>query len=275
MESNLRWPVVWTSNAKAFLFIPIATAVDLQMHSPDNPPIVRRSVAILFLLSRWDDYYHFGFVPQEPEIQLYRGADAHEACYWVGLILSGQVDSCSSQVSSKAPVVAMAVVRTPIPRWIVDTGCGNDLVCRKDLRGHEHMFRHATHPQMLLTANGPTLADREIPLTIAKLANEEISPYILDQTPNVLSMGRRCVLDNYSFWWPGGSLSPAFTRPDGETCFCVVRGYIPYLEDDGSDTAPAMVATDIPLGQKITGIPKQVQRLLVTYLMSLAIPKSS
>ncbi len=53
--------------------------------------------------------------------------------------------------------------------------------------------------------------------------------YILDSTPNVLSIGKLCVKHGYSFYWPPQSKDPYFVKPDGQIIPLTVIGFIPYL----------------------------------------------
>ena len=59
--------------------------------------------------------------------------------------------------------------------------------------------------------------------------NEMINAKIFDSSPNVLSLGQRCVTEGYEFWWPPHSLSPRFTTPSGEHFFCEVDAFVPQL----------------------------------------------
>ncbi len=56
-------------------------------------------------------------------------------------------------------------------------------------------------------------------------------PYILDSTPDVLSIGRRCVEDGYEFVWRPYSLHPTITTASGKVVKLVVRDCCPYLDD--------------------------------------------
>ena len=59
---------------------------------------------------------------------------------------------------------------------------------------------------------------------------EHVQPHILDSTPNVLSLGRRVIVDGYSFEWPARSHSPWLVHPTtGEKIHLEVRDFVPYL----------------------------------------------
>ena len=88
------------------------------------------------------------------------------------------------------------------------------------------------------TANGVIKADQEVPLYIAEL-KEKCVPYILKNTPDVLTMGHRCMCEGYSFVWKAHSNKPFFRRPDGKRISLTVDHYVPYLLTDLDIAAPA------------------------------------
>ena len=74
--------------------------------------------------------------------------------------------------------------------WLVDTGCGNDLISKTVVRGLRRFVRKAAKPITFITANGKTQATEIINLSVNEF-NENIQPYILDSTPAVVSVGFR------------------------------------------------------------------------------------
>ena len=58
--------------------------------------------------------------------------------------------------------------------------------------------------------------------------DQEIEPYILENTPDVISVGMRCMRYGFTFVWPSGS-PPYFILPDGRRVHLSVDGDIPYL----------------------------------------------
>ena len=57
----------------------------------------------------------------------------------------------------------------------------------------------AAEPVELHTANGVTHVDKCVPVQAAKLA-EVVNPLLMGSCPAVLSVGRRCVEQGYSFY---------------------------------------------------------------------------
>ena len=65
----------------------------------------------------------------------------------------------------------------------------------------------AAVPITLSTASDLVSGDMVVRQQIME-ASEVAEPYILDSTPDVLSIGRRCVEDGYAFHWEPYSLAP-------------------------------------------------------------------
>ena len=133
----------------------------------------------------------------------------------------------------------------------MDTGCGFDLAKKSHLErcGLGKSIRKTGLKVTLNTPAGPQKVKYEAPISIASL-KEEVPVIVLDSTPDVLSIGRRCVEDGYRFVWGAHSDTPYLTTPSGKRINLVVHGYIPYLEphdpissddeDNEEDAAPAL-----------------------------------
>lgn len=59
-------------------------------------------------------------------------------------------------------------------------------------------------------------------------------------SPDMLSMGLRCMEHGYQFHWPANSDLPCFMKPDGSTIHMTVENYIPFLDVDATPAAPFM-----------------------------------
>ncbi len=153
-------------------------------------------------------------------------------------------------VSLKHPALQVgATPDSPIQQWLIDTGCGHDLVAIREVRALQAMFRKANIPIMYETASGTTPGNQCLLLHIGEL-DDTIDPYILASTPAVLSVGKRCLELGYSFIWVAGK-RPCFISPGGYllTLLQVDRN-IPYLhrgtpstnrtEDDVDDVDAAL-----------------------------------
>ena len=82
------------------------------------------------------------------------------------------------------------------------------------------------------TANGEILAGETIGMELEAIGEQEIRPYVLQDSPDLISIGRRCQEMGYTFHWSLGSKSPYFVLPGSEQkVHLQTMGYIPYLVD--------------------------------------------
>ena len=86
------------------------------------------------------------------------------------------------------------------------------MVDKDEIKGLNSYVFNSPDPLRPFTANGETLANNQIRFRIPEL-KEVVQPYILAKTPNVLSIGRRCVDHGYSFVWDAYSLEPYLVSP--------------------------------------------------------------
>ena len=136
--------------------------------------------------------------------------------------------------------------------WIADTGSAHDLVSRNMLHGCE--VSQSSRPVSLLMANGVFQAVDQAKVDVPVLGIQ-ITPYVLDESPAVVSVGQRCIDAGWSFHWPAFS-RPYFKKPDGTKVKLEVQDYVPYLP---SSTGIAMTAIGQPLavrsGEPVPMIP--------------------
>ena len=123
-----------------------------------------------------------------------------------------------------------------IKSWLIDTGCGHDLISRKDLQSLAVKITASLNPLTFNTANGQTVSTEAAHLYNKEL-KEELLPHVLSSTPPVLSVGRRCMEMGYSFVWLNGQ-APNFICPDGMIVELIVRDNIPYLRPGKSECIP-------------------------------------
>ena len=128
----------------------------------------------------------------------------------------------------------------PVQMWLIDTGCGHDLVARKELKALKRLIRQANIPLNFSTANGEVPANECADLFVKEL-NEAIEPYVLEDTPAVLSVGMRCMKLGYTFIWPKYE-NPYFITPSGMIVQLEVKDDIPYIVP-GSETCKAKQAS--------------------------------
>ena len=114
-------------------------------------------------------------------------------------------------------------------RFILDSGSGHDLISstrisRMDLPTYDDKVVN------FHTANGVTCLTKRSSIKFEAF-NEPAEAHILEDTPSVLSMGKRCVDLGYSFVWPTGR-TPFMLDPNGNIIEMTVKDYIPYVSVD-------------------------------------------
>ena len=85
---------------------------------------------------------------------------------------------------------------------MLDTGSGIDLVSRGDVQFCQDFMRPCGSKLTLCTANGelPASEKEQIGLNIGPFA-ADTTALVLDETPSVLTVGRRCMVEGYGFHW--------------------------------------------------------------------------
>ena len=108
---------------------------------------------------------------------------------------------------------------------------------------HSDEASQSSKPVSLLTANGVFQATDQARVNVPILG-DDINPYVLDDSPAVVSVGQRCIDAGWSFHWPAYS-RPYFKKPDGTKVKLEVDDYVPHLP---STTGVAMSAIGQPYG---------------------------
>ena len=76
---------------------------------------------------------------------------------------------------------------------------------------------------------------------------DKVEPSVIDSTPNVLSVGKRCQSMGWGFYWRPWSAHPIFVDPNGRVIVLNTEGFIPYLQ-----TKSTAVAATPTLGRSLT-----------------------
>ena len=74
----------------------------------------------------------------------------------------------------------------------MDTGCGHDLIGRAKAKSLGVDIVKDDDEIVFQTANGSTSTSDVAKIVVDEL-DETVEPHVLDETPTVLSVGRRCV----------------------------------------------------------------------------------
>ena len=130
-------------------------------------------------------------------------------------------------------------------KFLMDTGCGHDLISKKKIEKHDLETLVTPEPISFQTANGITDTDLASNFQ-ADSFKEPINAYVLGDTPSVLSVGKRCMNQNYSFIWPPGR-EPFMIDPDGKSISLFVNGDIPYMSGLEAANLSLMTMMRLPL----------------------------
>ena len=113
-------------------------------------------------------------------------------------------------------------------KFIMDTGCAHDLVSQGKVTRNDLETFVGSKTMHFQTANGTTDSD-----IVARFStncfDEPVEAHILESTPSVLSVGKRCVNQGYSFIWPEGR-DPYMINQEGQRTQLYVKGDIPYVK---------------------------------------------
>ena len=86
-----------------------------------------------------------------------------------------------------------------IDRWIMDTGSGVD-ICRANQVPKGAKTVKPKDKIIFNTANGPIDAGPMLPGILGPF-DEAVAPFILPDTPALLTVGKRCFCKGYGFYW--------------------------------------------------------------------------
>ena len=111
-------------------------------------------------------------------------------------------------------------------QWIMDTGCGSDLISKAKVEDNNLRRSKAKNPIQFQTANGNIKGLDVVTMNIVEF-DESVELYVLPDTPSVLSIGRRCMQEGYRFVWLSGK-HPYLITPSGKLVALAVEDDIPY-----------------------------------------------
>ena len=266
-HADLEWPIVWEENSCYVFHPPPDGLVDTDYVSDVDfntgwvhYTAYTRGEGLHVWASSKCRFTHLGAVPTASELDEAFADDSHECelpCYVVSYHHGKDEEKVKGTAVAPATPNELQDTQFGVTSWLMDTGTPLDIVDEADIAEHAHLIREV-EPILLDTANGEAKANQAIDLVVG-LLGENILPYVLGSTPNALSIGRRCVDQDYGYVWPPGSLKPYFVCPrhreDDTTRRAVdefwvelrtfmakhrdlidmrVEDYCPYLDDHGT-----------------------------------------
>ena len=131
-------------------------------------------------------------------------------------------------------------------KWVLDTGCGFDLIGLNDIHeADKSRIVEALSPVLLHTAGGEVKIDKSLPLHSPAIG-QALEPLVLKSTPAVLSLGRRCRLEGYEFIWRSWAEAPIFKTPQGHRIPIEVINDVPYIRERPDDPESDPAVPSIP-----------------------------
>ena len=112
-------------------------------------------------------------------------------------------------------------------RFILDSGSGHDLISARKAE-RMNLRKRTCEPIMFHTANGSTATQTEAEIDLGTF-DMTSQAYVLDDTPSVMSLGKRCMEEGYSFVWPSGKM-PFMITKNGERIDLTIHDNIPYFD---------------------------------------------
>ena len=112
-------------------------------------------------------------------------------------------------------------------RFVLDSGSGHDLISARKAERMNLKMR-ACDPIVFHTANGSTATSKEAEIDLGTF-DMTSQAYVLDDTPSVMSLGKRCMEEGYSFVWPSGQM-PFMITKDGSRIDLTIHDNIPYID---------------------------------------------
>ena len=126
--------------------------------------------------------------------------------------------------------------------WTAETGSAQDLIARRELG---HLKAHPSEgPINNLTANSPSSAEDQCTIEVPSIASKA-EPYVLPETPSVLSVGQRCMEEGFDFVWRAFKRPYFQKQPAGKKVYMDVKDYVPDLKSWHENIAtPARVRSN-------------------------------
>lgn len=164
---------------------------------------------------------------RKPEVKVMLGKDMYVEVKWKGNeVVENMVKKSRSKIVKKQMPCASADIFGKSVRFIMDTGCGHDLISQRKVRELDLEAFLDNDGMTFMTANG--LTDSNEITTMGHEGLGQCKLHVLNQTPAVLSIGSRCTKEGYTFIWPEGEEVKPVINSEGACAFLEVDGDIPY-----------------------------------------------
>ena len=138
-----------------------------------------------------------------------------------------------------AKAVAKACVGSPKGpnRFILDSGASFHIISRTDLTEDQIKSIYKMDAAIEIeTVNGTVSTTEVVDLVLLGLWDHEITAIVVDGSPPLISLGRLCFLNGFSFKWPKSRCPKLFT-PDGFPIPLEIDEFVPHVHHRGADHA--------------------------------------
>ena len=169
---------------------------------------------------------------RKPEVKVKVGKDIYVSVKWKGNeVVEDLVKLSKKRIPKDKVPCASADTSGKSVRFIMDTGCGHDLISQRKVRELGLDTFLDNEGMTFMTANGLTDSNEITVMDHEGLGQCKL--HVLNQTPAVLSVGSRCTKEGYTFIWPEGEeIKPVMINDEGSCTFLEIDGDIPYLIPD-------------------------------------------
>ena len=112
--------------------------------------------------------------------------------------------------------------------FVVDSGASMHMISKKDLSDAEmDSLTKSCSPTMVITANGEVQTHEEATVYVKEL-DIFLTMKVLENTPAVLSLGKLCDENGYSYEWINGQ-KPHFIKKNGIRIQCNTENFVPIV----------------------------------------------
>ena len=198
-----------------------------------NRLAVVRARAMAFILSRSDDHVNIDevHIVIGPKIDIkIRMIDDAYGDVDEQVFKEEYIPHIPGKFGLKGNVMCITVpVEERDKKFIMDSGSGHDLIALKKV---DRMDMETYEDEMANfdTANGLTSTSKMTDIQF-DVFEEPVRAHVLEDTPSVLSMGKRCLEQGYTFVWPSGK-DPFMIDNNGLMINMKVKDHIPYVNLD-------------------------------------------
>ena len=135
----------------------------------------------------------------------------------------------------------------PPAKWIVDTGTGIDIVGSQDYDANTLDERQVAleKPLTLDTAGGDVIVNRCLPVKSNHIGH--VRPVVCENSPPALSVGYRCAMQGFGFYWWPWQPKPQFIDQNGKELPIMVQHWVPLMPEDPALVCKAIAAAPAPV----------------------------